>query len=242
MRSKNSMPSNLPSGLVAFRFNSVPVVVQPVFWPIVVLVTGVLTWIAGRRHPERSWLQRLAVGLIALPVALLADIGHAMAHTVSARMAGAPMDEILLSAEMPRTLYENNTVPPPVHIMRSLGGPVFSLACAALSLLWHSLSPRRSLSRELAEVSLFGHSFILLASSIPLPMVDGGIMLKWQLVKSGLSPEQADRVVHRASLGLGVALLAPGAVIGLGRKQKLIGSFLAASGAAAIAAGLGWLK
>ncbi len=234
--------SSLPGGTTLFRFNGVPVKVRPAFWPIPFLVTGVLAWIAGLRQPDRSWLQRLAVGLVALPVALFADIGHAMAHTISARLAGAPMDEILLSAEMPRTLYEHNDVPPHVHILRSLGDPIFSLSCFTLSLLWRSLSSRGSISRELAETSLVGHGFILLSSVAPLPMVDGGTILKWQLVKAGRSVEQADRVVHRASWGLGAALLAVGAILGLVQKRKLVGSILAACGLAGIAAGLGWLK
>ena len=234
--------SSLPGGTTLFRFNGVPVKVQPAFWPIPFMVTGVLAWIAGLRRPDRSLLQRLVVGLAALPVALFADVGHAMAHTVSARLAGAPMDEILLSAEMPRTLYENNDVLPQVHILRSLGGPVFSLICVILSLLWRGLSPRKSISRELAEISLFGHSFILLGSVVPLPMVDGGIILKWRLVQSGRSVEQADRVVRRASWGLGAALVAIGAVLGIIQKRKLVGGALAAGGLAAIAAGMGWLK
>jgi hypothetical protein len=234
--------SSLPAGTTLFRFNGVPVKVQPAFWPLPFLVTGVLAWIAGLRRPERSWLQRLAVGLVALPVALAADVGHAMAHTISARLAGAPMDEILLSAEMPRTLYKNNHVLPPVHILRSLGGPIFSLLCVTLSLLWRSLSPHKSISRELAETSLVGHSFILLGSVAPLPMVDGGIILKWRLVEAGRSVEQADRAVQRASWGLGAAFLAVGAVLGLIQKRKLVGSLLAACGLAGIAAGLGWLK
>jgi hypothetical protein len=242
MKTQNETNNLLPSGPVIYRFNGVPIMVQPVFWPLPVLVTGVLTWIAGLRRPERSWVQRLAVGLLAMPVALLADIGHAMAHTVSARLAGAPMDEILLSAEMPRTLYQNNDVLPQVHIMRSLGGPVFSLISSALSLLWRSMAARGSVSRELAEISLVGHSFILFGSVIPLPMVDGGIILKWQLVKAGQTPEQADQVVHKASLGLGVAFLALVVVLGLIRKRRMVGSMLAAGGAAGIAAGVGWLK
>jgi deazaflavin-dependent oxidoreductase (nitroreductase family) len=242
MKTNPLAKSSLPDGTTLFRFNGVPVKVQPAFWPLPFLVTGVLTWIAGLRRPDRSWLQRLVVGLVALPVALIADVGHAMAHTVSARLAGAPMDEILLSAEMPRTLYENNDVLPHVHILRSLGGPIFSLTCSALSLLWRNLSPRRSVSRELAEISLFGHAFILLGSIVPLPMVDGGIILKWRLVQAGRSVEEADRVVQRASLGLGAALLAVGAVLGISQKRKLVGGGLVAGGLAAIAAGMRWLK
>jgi hypothetical protein len=242
MKSQTLPITSLPTGNRLFRFNGVPIVVQPGFWPILIMLPGVLTWIAGLRRPERSWLQRMGVGLLAALVALPADVGHAMAHTISARLAGAPMDEILLSAQMPRTLYQNNDVPPRTHIMRSLGGPVFSLISFALSLLWRCLSPNRSVSRELAETAMVGHGFILLGSVIPLPMVDGGIMLKWQLVKAGRTPAQADQAVHKTSLGLGAALLALGAVIGLIRKRRLVGGLLAAGGAAGIAAGIGWLK
>jgi hypothetical protein len=119
------------------------------------------------------------VGLLAMPVAHFAEIGHAMAHTISARLAGAPMDEILLSSGMPRTLYQNNAVPPQTHIKRSLGGPIFSLIGFTISLLWRRLSPQGSLSRDLADASLAAHSMILFGSLTPLPMIDGGTILNW---------------------------------------------------------------
>jgi hypothetical protein len=111
-----------------------------------------------------------------------------MAHTVSARLAGAPMDVILLSSGMPRTHYQNNAVSPQTHIRRSLGGLIFSLIGFSLSLLWLRISPSESLSHDLVEASLVGHSFILLGSLAPLPMVDGGTILKWKLVEAGQSP------------------------------------------------------
>jgi hypothetical protein len=242
MQSQNQEPSSLPTGTELYRFNGVPVLAQPDFWPAPILLTGVLTWVAGQRKPERSWLQRLGVALLAMPVALFADIGHAMAHTISARLAGAPMDEILLSSGMPRTLYQNNAVPPQTHIRRSLGGPIFSLTGFTLSLLWRRLSPPGSLSHDLAEASLAGHSFILLGSVAPLPMVDGGIILKWKLVEAGQSPEQADQTVRKTSFSLGAGFLGLGALLGFIRKRKLIGGLLAAGGAVGIAAGIGWLK
>jgi hypothetical protein len=242
MKPRNQEPASLPTGTTLYRFNGVPVVAQPDFWPAPILLTILLAWVAGLRKPERSWLQRLGVGLLAMPVALFADIGHAMAHTIGARLASAPMDEILLSSGMPRTLYLDNAVLPQTHIRRSLGGPIFSLTGFTVSLLWHLLSPPGSLSRDLADASLAGHSFILLGSVAPLPMVDGGIILKWKLVEAGQSPEQADQTVHKTSLSLGAALLGLGAVLGLVRKRKLVGGLLAAGGAVGIAAGIGWLK
>jgi hypothetical protein len=152
------------------------------------------------------------------------------------------MNEILLSSGMPRTLYENNDVSSQTHIQRSLGGPIFSLTGFTLSLLWRRISPRGSLSRDLANASLAGHSFILLGSLAPLPMVDGGIILKWKLVEGGQSPEQADQVVRKTSLRLGAAFLGLGVMLSLIRKRKLVGGLLAAAGAVGIAAGKGWLK
>jgi hypothetical protein len=242
LQSQNKEPAPLPSGTELFRFNDVPVVAQPDFWPVPILLTGVLAWLAGLRQPERSWPQRLGVGLLAMPVAFFADLGHAMAHTVSARLAGAPMDEILLTSGMPRTLYQNNAVPPHIHIQRSLGGLIFSLTGFTLSLLWWRKSRQRTLSHDLAEASLVSHSIILSGSLAPLPMVDGGTILKWRLVETGQSPELADKMVRKTSLVLGAGLMGLGAALGLIRKRKLSGGLLAAVGAAGIAAGFGWLK
>jgi hypothetical protein len=233
---------SLPEAAVLFRFNGVPVVAQPDFWPAPIMLVGVLSWLAGVRDPHLSWLQRLGAGLLAMLVALPADLGHAMAHTVSARVAGAPMDEIRLSSGMPRTLYVNNDVPPKTHIQRSLGGPFFNIISIFASLLWMKISPRGSLSRDLADVSLAAHTFILSGSVVPLPMVDGGIILKWKLVEAGKSPEAADQMVHKTSLALGIACLGLGAIVGLIGKRKLAGGLLAAGGAAGVAAGKGWLK
>lgn len=242
MQTTDLKNSSLPKGTLLYRFNGVPVMAQPGFWPIPFLLTGFLTWADGLRHPKRSWIQRFGAALLAMPVALFADIGHAMAHTISARLADAPMDEILLSSEMPRTLYQNNEVPPRTHIARSLGGPVFSLIAALISLLWRSLSPKGSLSRDLADVSLAGHSFITVASMAPLPMVDGGTIMKWKMVEAGKSRQQADHDVRNASLYLGAFLLGLGALLGLLSKRRWMGRFLAACGAASTAAGFGWLK
>ncbi len=242
MNSQNQEPFDLSADNALFRFNGVPVVVRSNFWPIPILLFSFLTWVVGRRRPQLSWFQRVGVALLAMPVTLVADVGHALAHTVSARIAGAPMDEVLLYAGMPRTLYRNNAVPPKTHIQRSLGGPIFSLLCSLLSLLWWRRTARGSTSHELAEASLAAHSFILLGSLTPLPIVDGGVILKWKLVEAGRSPEQADQIVQKTTIGLSVAVVGLGALVGLFGKRKLVGSLLAAGGAAGIAVGGGWLK
>ena len=242
MRNQNQELPSLPTGTTLCRFNGVPVVAQASFWPAPIMLTGLMAWVAGVRHPRLTWLQRLGVGLLAMLIALPADIGHTMAHTISARLAGAPMDEILLSSGMPRTLYQNNEVPPRTHILRSLGGPIFSLIGSMLSLVWWRFSRLGLLSHDLAEVSLAGHGMILFGSVAPVPVVDGGTILKWKLVEGGQSPEQADRTVHKISLGLGAVFLGLGVLLEIFQKRKLAGGSLAALGVVGIAAGKGWLK
>jgi hypothetical protein len=189
---------------------------------MVVLLWGLLTWLAGKRKPERPFFQRMIVGALSLLPALVADIGHAMAHTESAKRAGAPMDEILLSADMPRTLYANNDVPPRAHIVRASGGPLYSALGVLVSLLWRGVSPPPSLSRELADISCLAHGFIFCGVFMPLPVVDGGVILKWTLVTRGYTPEEADRVVGTiAPVMIGMAAVVGTAVFLLRRLSRL---------------------
>jgi hypothetical protein len=208
-----------------FSFNGVPVVARTNFWSLPVLVTLVLAWVAGMRKRDRSWRKRLAIGFLEMPVAMFAEIGHAMAHSISAKAVGAPMDEILLSVGMPRTLYFDNDVPPETHIVRSLGGPIFSFFGFILSLFWRKISARGSFSRELAEVSLFGHSVIFFGSLAPYPVVDGGTVYKWKLVQVGKSVEQADQIVNIASFSMSCILVGFGVLVGLLNWQKIIQLF-----------------
>jgi hypothetical protein len=200
-----------------------------------------LSWLAGRGHSERSWWSCLLVGALSTVVLLVADVGHAIAHVVSARHAGAPMDEILIAAGMPRTLYKDNDVPPSVHRMRALGGPVFSAVGLLVSLLLRAVTPGGSLASELATWSSIGHGFILAGSLLPLPFVDGGTILKWTLVERGRTPAQSDTVVQRLNTVLGIATVVSGAVL-LVCQRWLYGLALVGVGAIAIGSALGKIR
>jgi hypothetical protein len=213
------------------------VVVQPAVLFNLVGLWGLLVWLTGRRHPELPWFERLLVGLLEMFLLLSADLGHALAHTVSARLAGAPTDQILVTAGMPRTLYWNDDVTPRVHRLRAVGGPLFNAVGLLASLLLRSLSGPRSLWREAADWSCVGHGFILAGSLMPLPTVDGGTLLKWSLVEHGRPPAEADVCVRGASLAVGGVASVAGLVAAAGRRW-LPAAALAAGGLVAIAAGL----
>ncbi len=191
-----------------FVFNRTPIKVRPGFWIMVLGLWALLSWVGSWRWPEQTLVAYGIVGFVAALLALLADLGHACAHTISARMANAPMDTILLGADMPRTLYQDIEVLPQTHIIRSLGGPVYSAIGFITGIGWLLLAPSNTAVRYLGEVWTLTNGGIFMAIFVPLQIVDGGVILKWWLVLKGRSETQAARIVQRLGLGLGVVLLA----------------------------------
>jgi len=186
--------------------------------PVVLVNLGMLWAVAAFLehfwHPHWTLGLILAVGFGAVILLLLADFGHAAAHIFSARRSGGPMDELYISGGMPRTRYFNNDVPPEVHIGRSLGGPIFNLAGTLVSLAVLLLATNGSVMADLAGWSLTGQALILAGSLLPLPVVDGGVLLKWWLVRGGRTEAEAERFVKRAGWvsGIVIALVVVGVI------------------------------
>lgn len=164
--------------------------------PIIFIVWGVVTWLGWYWHPERGLGQSLLIGLVSTILLLVVEFGHPLAHSFSARFAGAPIDEIRIAADMPRTLYKDNDVTPSTHRMRALGGPIFNvMGLLVSSAIFATVSPN-SIVREWMAWSAGGHGLLLLMSLVPLPPVDGGTILKWTLVAKGRTEREADKVVR----------------------------------------------
>lgn len=164
-----------------------------------------LTWWGRHTHPRRGIWYGSLVGLATLMVLVPVDLGHALAHIFSARYAGAPMDEVRLWGGMPRTLYWNNNVSPDVHRMRAMGGLIFNLLGSLVSSVISLAVPPRSLARELATTSAVGHALLFVASLTPVPIVDGGTLMKWTLVAHGRTETQADAIVRRVNWTMALA-------------------------------------
>lgn len=222
-----------------FKLWGTPVNVQTVFYGNVLLLWIIVTLLGRYLDPERPVWMDVLIGFAAMLLLMFADLGHAMAHILSARYAGAPMDEVLISAGMPRTLYDENDVPPAAHRMRALGGPIFSIAGCLLSSLVYFASGSGSLVRELSGWSLLGHTLILIGSLAPLPIVDGGSILKWTLVERGQTPSQADDTIRRIDLVLGILAAISGAALLL---MRFWIAGLLVIGGAGIVFGIAWGK
>ena len=217
--------------MIVGRVYGTPIRVKATVLVNIVALWAVVTAIGLSWSPERDFWQGLLVGFAAVLLLLVADFGHAIAHIFSARHAGAPMDEVFISGGMPRTLYWNNEVPPQAHRMRAIGGPIFSTAGLLISISILGMAAEHSLVRELALWSAIGHGFILIGSLLPLPIVDGGSILKWTLVGRGKTTTEADEIVRRVGWVVGIAA----GIIGIGlmvTQQWLAGLILLGGGIA----------
>ena len=200
--------------MISVKIFGTPVKVSSKVLLIIVILWGVVTGLGLYWHPERGIWQGLLIGLVTALLLLFAEYGHPLAHIFSARYAGAPMDEILISLDMARTLYSNNDVLPKAHRMRALGGPIFNLIGLLLSLAIYAVASGNPIAAELAGWSALGHGLLLIMSLSPLPPVDGGTILKWTLVERGKTEREADEMVRRVDwvIGIGAAIIGVGMI------------------------------
>ena len=222
-----------------------PVVVKGRTWlPITELaVWGIMAWVAGRDRPGRSWMARLGVGVLTMPVILGSEWCHNLAHAAAAQLTGKPMDALRISWGMPLVVYHDindETVRPTQHIVRALGGPVFNMLLLSLAAIFRQFTRVGSVAREVADAAVGMNLFLSTVSLLPIPGIDGGPILKWALVDGGRSLNQADEVVKEVDKVLGVGLAA-GAGAAFKRRRRFIGVILALLSIIALAVGWGVL-
>lgn len=134
----------------AIRIFGTPVKITVTVLANLLVLVGVVVWWEMNWHPERELWLGILVGAVTMILLFTANMGHAVAHIFSASCAKAPMDEILIAAGMPRTLYLNNTVTPIMHKVRARGGPIFSLFGLLVSMMIYQFTSGYSIARELA--------------------------------------------------------------------------------------------
>ena len=229
--------------MVSMRIFDTPVKVKVTFLIFIIPVWVGVTWLGLYWHPGRGFWPGVLVGFASLILLLIAELGHPIAHIFSARFAGAPMDEIQISAEagMPRTLYWNNEVSPEVHRMRATGGLLFNLLGLLLSLVIYAAVPGNSIARELAAWSAGGHGLLLIMSLAPVPMVDGGTILKWTLVARGKTVPEADEILRRVDWVMGIVAGIVGVVL-IAMQIWIAGLILMGIGAVVIGVAAGKIR
>lgn len=157
------------------------------FWGVNLLVTP-LTWLGPfvffglhiflnllNFHPGVT--DRLYQALLFTIVVEITTVFHAFGHILSGKFVHSAMDELLMTATRDVNLYHGDQSPVPshVHLVRSLGGPIFNLIIAGLcSLFVPSISP--GFWSDLLASLISTNLFFGLGGFLPLPSVDGEVI------------------------------------------------------------------
>jgi Zn-dependent protease len=154
------------------------------------------------------------------------------------------MDAIRITWGMPLCVYydiNDDSVTPPQHILRALGGPFFSITLLVISGAARRITPKDSVVREIADVSCATNAFLSTVSLLPIPGIDGGPILKWSLVERGRTAEEADQEIRKVDGGLGIALsFLSGAAISKGK--RVIGLLSAMLALMSFGVAFGWIR
>jgi len=157
------------------------------FWGVTLTVTP-LTWLSpfvffglhlvlNVLNSNLSIAERFYEALLFTIAVEIATVLHAFGHILSGKLVHSAMDELLTTATRDVNLYYGNQsqIPSHVHLVRSLGGPIFNLFTAGIfSLLALLIAPEfwSALVAEIISINLF----LGIGSFLPLPSVDGQVI------------------------------------------------------------------
>jgi Zn-dependent protease len=157
------------------------------FWGIILLMTP-LTWLGpfvffglhfliNLLNFHLSLADRLHQSLLFTIAVEVTTVLHAFGHILSGKMVHSAMDELLITATRDVNLYhgDQRLIPGRVHLVRSLGGPLFNLFVAVI---FSALAPRIAPGFWSALIAslVSTNRFFGLGGFLPLPSVDGEVI------------------------------------------------------------------
>jgi Zn-dependent protease len=157
------------------------------FWGVRILVTP-LTWMGpfvffglhillNALNPRINLTDRLYQATLFTIAVEVTTILHAFGHILSGKLVHSVMDDLLITATRDVNLYhgDQSLVPGHIHLVRSIGGPIFNLfaagICAALTTLVATSFWLNLLTSLVATNLFFG-----LGGLLPLPSIDGEVI------------------------------------------------------------------
>ena len=102
---------------------------------------------------------------------------HTFGHILSGKLVNSSMDELLIATTRDVNLYhgDQSRVPGHVHLVRSVGGPLFNLAIAGFFIFLSNRSAPVISSNLLASL-ISTNLFFGIGSFLPLRSVDGEVI------------------------------------------------------------------
>ena len=157
------------------------------FWNVKLLITPI-TWLGpfvffglhfliNLLNPGLSLPGRLYPSLLFTIAVEITTVLHAFGHILSGKLVNSAMDELLITSTRDVNLYhgDQHIIPGYVHLVRSLGGPVFNLIVAGLLSFFVAGVSSGFWSGLLASL-ISTNLFFGLGGFLPLPSVDGEVI------------------------------------------------------------------
>jgi Zn-dependent protease len=157
------------------------------FWGITIRVTP-LTWLSpfvffglhillNLLNDHLSLTDRLQQAIFFTIAVEITTALHAFGHILSGKLVGSAMDELLITATRDVNIYhgDQSHIPRKVHLVRSLGGPLFNLLVAGICATLAAMIAAGywlTLVTSLISTNLF----FGIGSFLPLPSVDGEVI------------------------------------------------------------------
>ena len=166
------------------RFWGIRLTVTPIAWLGPIIFFGLGFGVTLLTRPELSLAERVSTNVLSALAVELGILAHAFGHILSGKLIGSAMDELLMATTRDINLYygDQSGYPSRVHIVRSLGGPVFNLVLlVVLAALYPTMtgSPARELVGYLVSVN----TVLGVGSFLPIPSVDGEVIWR-EVIKS----------------------------------------------------------
>lgn len=157
------------------------------FWNITLLITP-LTWLGpftyfglhfllNLIHGQLTLTERLYQAMIFTIAVEVTTALHAFGHISSGKIVHSPMDELLITTTRDVNLYhgDQSLVPRYIHLVRSLGGPIFNLIIAGVLYAFTPM-PTGDFWSALVASLINTNLFFGLGGFLPLPSVDGEVI------------------------------------------------------------------
>jgi hypothetical protein len=157
------------------------------FWDVKLLITP-LTWLGpfvffglhfliNLLNTSLTLQDRLYQSLLFTIAVEITTVLHAFGHILSGKMVNSAMNELLITATRDVNLYhgDQSLVPGYIHLVRSLGGPVFNLIIAGLLSLFVA-GVSSGFWSGLVTSLISTNRFFGFGGFLPLPSVDGEVI------------------------------------------------------------------
>jgi Zn-dependent protease len=132
-------------------------------------------------------LQRIAVGTGYGALLWVTGVVHTLGHVAAARVAGTPMDAVVLTSTRDVDVYRGakRSVPERVRVVRSMGGPLANAAVGAAA-----LAVGVPMDGAAGWLRTFGVVNVCIAvwTLMPVPTMDGWIVWRWVFSRGRPAP------------------------------------------------------